>query len=165
MTSCGTIGVTTERSHVAMRKINYFDREVTVEEYVKSEILLHQGGNHLTKEQLYDICQEKGIPCRKSLPKEEFWDLLMENGVTCEEMARHVGVSSQIYQKTFGISHQDVKRLEKHGVLKVVSYYQYRAFGDYHFAPLYDVYQFGKMTDKDMQNLLEEYPKGKKVKK
>lgn len=123
-----------------MRKINYFDREVTVEEYVKSEILLHQGGNHLTKEQLYDICQEKGIPCRKSLPKEEFWDLLMENGVTCEEMARHVGVSSQIYQKTFGISHQDVKRLEKHGVLKVVSYYQYRAFGDYHFAPLYDVY-------------------------
>lgn len=89
----------------------------------------------------------------------------MENGVTCEEMARHVGVSSQIYQKTFGISHQDVKRLEKHGVLKVVSYYQYRAFGDYHFAPLYDVYQFGRMTDKDMQNLLEEYPKGKKVKK
>ena len=133
-----------------MRKINYFDREVTVEEYVKS---------------LYEMCQERGIPCKKSLPKEEFWNFLMEDGVTCEEMAKHVGVSSQVYQKAFGISHQDVKRLERHGVLKVVSHYQYRAFGDYHLAPLYDVYQFGRMTDEDMQKLLEEYPKGKRVKK
>lgn len=73
------------------------------------------------------------------------------------------GVSSQVYQNTFNITHQDVKRLEKHGVLKKVGEYRFRAYGRYNYAPLYDVYQYAQMTENDMQDLLKKYPKGKKV--
>lgn len=106
-----------------------------------------------------------GLEYDKKLGKDDLFDLLIEKGCTYEKLAEFfgVGVSSQVYQSSFGIEHQDIKRLEKHGVLKVVGQYRFRSFGKYMYAPLYDIYQFARMTDEDMQKLLEEYPKGKRV--
>lgn len=52
--------------------------------------------------------------------KEELFDLLCNNGFEYKQFADlfGIGVSSQVYQSAFNITHQDVKRLERNGVLK-----------------------------------------------
>lgn len=104
---------------------------------------------------------------KKKMKKNEIFDLLIENGCEYKQLAEEfgVGVSSHIYQSTFNISHQDVKRLEKHGALKKVGEYRFRAYGKYNYAPLYDVYQYAQMSDNYMHDLLKKYPKGKKLNK
>lgn len=65
-----------------------------------------------------------------------------------------VGVSSQVYQAAFNITHKDIKRLEKR-YPKKVGEYRFRAFGRYNYAPLYDVYQYAQMTDEAMGDMLK----------
>lgn len=54
------------------------------------------------------------------MKKEELFDLLCNNGFEYKQFANlfGIGVSSQVYQSAFNITHQDVKRLERNGVLK-----------------------------------------------
>lgn len=149
-----------------MRKIKYFDKELTVEEYIKKEICKNAGTQSVAfKGQLMALCDSMGIYCKEKMGKDELFDLLIENGYEYEQLADRfgVGVSSQVYQNTFKITHQDIKRLEKHGVLKKVGEYRYRAFGKYNYAPLYSIYQYVQMSEADMLQLLKEYPKGKRV--
>lgn len=149
-----------------VRTIAYFNTELTVEEFVKKEICKNAGTQSIAfKLQLTTLCDDAGVDYENKMSKSELFDLLIKNGYDHEKLAEifGVGVSSQTYQKAFGISHQDVKRLEKHGVLKVVGEYRFRAFGEYRYAPLYSVYQYAKMTDENMQRLLLEYPKGKRT--
>lgn len=152
-----------------MRKINYFGQEISVEEYVKKEICKNAGTQSVAfKDDLIDLCASLGIDCNAKMGKDELFDLLIHNGCEYKQLARRfgVGVSSQVYQSSFKISHQDVKRLEKHGVLKKVGEYRFRAFGKYNYAPLYDVYQYAQMSDEDMQRLLDDrYSKRKGGKK
>lgn len=70
--------------------------------------------------------------------------------VSEEELADRyrIGVSSKVYQDTFGITHKQVKKLEKKGVLKVVGSYEFKAFGKHLNAPLYDVYQCASIDEK-----------------
>ena len=148
-----------------MRKIQYFDTELTVEEYIRKEILKNAGSQNIAlKSDLEKMCNIRNIEYDKQTTKEELLNSLIKYGVSYEEIAScfSVGVSSQVYQKAFGISHTDIKRLEKHGALEVVGTYRYRAFGQYNYAPLYDLYQYAKMSDADIQSLLEQYPKGKR---
>lgn len=161
-------GTKTRQEDLTMRTIKYFDRDMTVEEYVRMEICKNGGTQSVVfKDQLQKACEAMELEFDKKLGKDGLFDLLVENGCSHEELAERygVGVSSQIYQQTFGITHTDVKRLEKHGALKKVGEYRFRAFGDYKYAALYDIYQFGRMTDENMKKLLQEYPKGKRVTK
>lgn len=54
------------------------------------------------------------------MKKEELFDLLCNNGFEYKQFADlfGIGVSSQVYQSAFNITHQDVKCLERNGVLK-----------------------------------------------
>ena len=63
------------------------------------------------------------------------------------------GVSSKNYQDTFAITHKDVKRLEKKGILKVVGEYRFRAYGKYMYAPLYDIFQFASIPEEVIKNI------------
>lgn len=47
--------------------------------------------------------------------KEEVFELLINNGFEYKQLAEMfgVGVSSQVYQAAFNITHKDIKRLEK----------------------------------------------------
>ena len=149
-----------------MKRINYFGEEFSIEEFVKKEICKNSGTQSVAfKEELISLCESIGIDYEKKMCKAELFDLLINNGCEYKQLAEKfgVGVSSQVYQNTFNITHQDVKRLEKHGVLKKVGEYRFRAYGRYNYAPLYDVYQYAQMTENDMQDLLKKYPKGKKV--
>ena len=141
-----------------MRNINYFDRELSVEEYVKKEVCKNAGTQSVAfKEQLISLCNSVGIECNEKMKKEELFDLLCNNGFEYKQFADlfGIGVSSQVYQRAFNITHQEVKRLEKNGVLKIVGKYRFRAFGKYCYAPLYDLYQYAQMTDDEMKNMLK----------
>lgn len=147
-----------------MRDIIYFDENLSVEEYVKKEVCKNGGTQSIAlKKELASLCDSICIEYDNKTTKEDLFDLLINNGFTYKKLAESfkVGVSSQVYQKTFNITHQDVKRLERRGILKKVGEYRFRAFGKYNYAPLYDVYQYAEMTDDDMRNMLKEYPRKK----
>ena len=137
-----------------MRNINFFGENLSVDEYVKSEICKNAGTQSLAfKEQLILLLNSTGIECDEKMKKVEVFELLINNGFEYRQLAEMfgVGVSSQVYQAT----HKDVKRLQKKGILKKVGRYRFRAFGRYNYAPLYDVYQYAQMTDEDMSDMLK----------
>lgn len=140
-----------------MRKIKYFDREISVEEYIKIQICKNGGTQSVAfKEDLVSLCDTREVTYDKSMDKEDLFDLLVKDGFDHRQFAEKfgVGVSSQIYQQAFRIQHKDVKRLEKKNVLKKVGEYRFRAWGKYQYAPLYDVYQYALMTEDEMQQYL-----------
>lgn len=139
-----------------MRKIKYFDEELTVEEFVKKEICKNGGTQSVAfKDSLIGLCESLKISCNDKMSKNELFDLLVTNGYGYRDFAEKfgVGVSSQVYQKEFDITHKDVKRMEKKGILKVVGEYRFRAYGKYMYAPLYDVFQFCEITEKEVNGL------------
>lgn len=104
-----------------MRNINYFDKELSVEEYVKKEVCKNAGTQSVAfKEQLISLCSSAGIECNEKMKKEELFDLLCNNGFEYKQFADlfGIGVSSQVYQRAFNITHQEVKRLEKKWCIK-----------------------------------------------
>ncbi len=85
-----------------MRNINYFDKELSVEEYVKKEVCKNVGTQSVAfKEQLISLCSSAGIECNEKMKKEELFDLLCNNGFEYKQFANlfGIGVSSQVYQK------------------------------------------------------------------
>lgn len=137
-----------------MRKIRQFGEEYTVEEFVKKEILSNRGTQCVAlKEDMALVCKKRNITLTGKETKERMYELLIDAGCTSQMLAEEfgVGVSSQVYQHEFGITHQDVKRIEKSGKIRKVGSYRFRAYGKYLYAPLYDVYQFATLTNDEIQ--------------
>ena len=85
-----------------MRNINYFDKELSVEEYVKKEVCKNAGTQSVAfKEQLISLCSSAGIECNEKMKKEELFDLLCNNGFEYKQFADlfGIGVSSQVFLK------------------------------------------------------------------
>ena len=148
-----------------MRTIRYWKNDISVEEFIKREIVKNAGPDSVVfKDQLIGLCKEADLLYEAKMGKEELFHVLIDGGFTHEMLAKRfrVGVSSQVYQESFGITHDEVKRLENKKVLMVVGSYDFRAFGRSLSAPLYDVYQYANMTDDEMKELLQKYPARKK---
>lgn len=136
-----------------MRSIKYFNQDMTIDDFVRKEICKNDGTDSpVFKADLLKNCTEKGLKVSSRMTKRQLLDQLL-SCCTYEELARKygIGVSSQQYQKAFNISHQDVKLLEKSGVLKIVGSYSFRAFGKKMQAPTYDIYQFANMKEEELQ--------------
>lgn len=132
-----------------MNKIQYFEKELSIEEYIKIQICKNAGTQSFAyKESLCELCEKMGINYNNRATKEQLFELLIANGCDYKMLAQEygVGVSSKNYQDTFNITHKDVKYLEKKGILKVVGEYRFRAYGKYMYAPLYDIFQFADIT-------------------
>jgi hypothetical protein len=139
-----------------MRKIKYFEEEISVDEYVRIQILKNTGANSCVyKHQLEEECEKKNIKTKSSLTKEQLLELLINNGATYKELAKKykIGVTSKAYQDTFGINHNQVKKLEKKKVIDVVGQYEFRAYGRNLTAPLYDIYQFASIPEEVIKNI------------
>lgn len=139
-----------------MRKIKYFEEEISVDEYVRIQILKNTGANSCVyKHQLEEECEKKNIKTKSSLTKEQLLELLINNGATYKELAKKykIGVTSKAYQDTFGINHNQVKKLEKKKVIDVVDQYEFRAYGRNLTAPLYDIYQFASIPEEVIKNI------------
>ena len=106
-----------------MRKIKYFDNELSVEEYIKIQIVRNDGIRSLVyKKELIEECASRNIQTKAISTKQQLVELLVSNGVTYKELANiyKIGVTSKAYQDTFGINHNQVKKLEKKKVIDVV---------------------------------------------
>lgn len=139
-----------------MRKIKYFDNELSVEEYIKIQIVRNDGIKSLVyRKDLIEECASRNIQTKATSTKEQLVELLVGNGVTYKELAHKykIGVTSKAYQDTFGITHDQVKKLEKKKVIDVVGQYEFRAYGRNLKAPLYDIYQFASIPEEAIKNL------------
>ena len=99
-----------------MRKIKYFDNELSVEEYIKIQIVRNDGIKSLVyRKDLIEECASRNIQTKATSTKEQLVELLVGNGVTYKELTNiyKIGVTSKAYQDTFGINHNQVKKLEK----------------------------------------------------
>lgn len=74
--------------------------------------------------------------------------------VSEEELADRygIGVTSKNYQEAFGITHKQVKKLEKNKIINVVGSYEFRAYGKYLDAPLYDAYQLVSIPEDEIMS-------------
>ena len=62
-----------------MRNINYFDKELSVEEYVKKEVCKNAGTQSVAfKEQLISLCSSAGIECNEKMKKEELEKIISQ---------------------------------------------------------------------------------------
>ena len=139
-----------------MRKIKYFDNELSVEEYIKIQLVRNDGAKSLVyRQDLIDECKSRNIQTKATSTKEQLVELLVNNGVTYKELASKykIGVTSKAYQDMFGITHNQVKKLEKKKVIDVVGQYEFRAYGRNLTAPLYDIYQFASIPEEAIKNL------------
>ena len=139
-----------------MRKIKYFDNELSVEEYIKIQLVRNDGTKSLVyRQDLIDECKSRNIQTKVTSTKEQLVELLVNNGVTYKELASKykIGVTSKAYQDTFGINHNQVKKLEKKKVIDVVGQYEFRAYGRNLTAPLYDIYEFASIPEVDIKNI------------
>ena len=139
-----------------MRKIKYFDNELSVEEYIKIQIVRNDGIRSLVyRKDLIEECASRNIQTKATSTKEQLVELLVSNGVTYKELANiyKIGVTSKAYQDTFGINHNQVKKLEKKKVIDVVGQYEFRAYGRNLKAPLYDIYQFASIPEEVIKNI------------
>lgn len=149
-----------------MRKINYFDKEYTLHEFIELNVLANRGTqNNIDKAVMIEYCKNDNIKITGKESKKELFELMCENGYSDEkwEEIAGIGVVSGAYQKQFNITHADVKRLEKFNVLKVVGTLRTRAYGKYIYSPLYSVSQFFTYEQNDIDRLLLLYPKGKRL--
>ena len=99
-----------------MRKIKYFDSELSIEEYIKIQIVRNDGIRSLVyRKDLLEECASRNIQTKATSTKEQLVELLVSNGVTYKELTNiyKIGVTSKAYQDTFGINHNQVKKLEK----------------------------------------------------
>ena len=139
-----------------MRKIKYFDNQLSVEEYIKIQLVRNDGAKSLVyRQDLIDECKSRNIQAKATSTKEQLVELLVNNGVTYKELASKykIGVTSKAYQDTFGINHNQVKKLEKKKVIDVVGQYEFRAYGRNLTAPLYDIYQFASIPEEVIKNI------------
>ena len=139
-----------------MRKIKYFDSELSIEEYIKIQIVRNDGIRSLVyRKDLIEECASRNIQTKATSTKEQLVELLVNNGVTYKELASKykIGVTSKAYQDTFGINHNQVKKLEKKKVIDVVGQYEFRAYGRNLTAPLYDIYQFASIPEEVIKNI------------
>ena len=138
-----------------MRKIKYFDNELSVEEYIKIQLVRNDGAKSLVyRQDLIDEWKTRNIQTKATSTKEQLVELLVNNEVTYKELASKykIGVTSKAYQDTFGINHNQVKKLEKKKVIDVVGQYEFRAYGRNLTAPLYDIYQFASIPEEVIKN-------------
>ena len=61
-----------------MRKIPYFKKKLTVEEYIKKEICKNTGTQSIVyKAQLLEKCEQLRIPCDTKMSKEQLFELII----------------------------------------------------------------------------------------
>lgn len=138
----------------------------SLEEYIRQQVSVNNGAStRIQAHILQDILEKLNIKCKKSATKDELLTLIFDYYKSWIKVAEilKIGVKVNYYTNAFSfIEQSDIKRLERFGIIKVIGKEQFRAYGKYLFATLYDLEQFIKMTDDDMKVLLEQFPKGKK---
>lgn len=133
----------------------------TPEEMIITLINQNRGThNFINKGELIKLAIEKGVDASDKMDKKEIAIAIAEK-IGYSELANiaSIGVSSYEMQKKFGITNNEVKKMEKGGFITVVGTESFRMYGKTHQANLYSPYDYFK-SEEDVINWLVEHPKG-----
>lgn len=140
--------------------IDYFSS--SPEAIVKELICQNRGTqSFILIKDLYNLGEARGLKIeKKNLSKVELYDLISTK-YSAEELAAigHVGISSWYWQKKFGITNNDVRRMADKGFIAVTGKERFRAYGDYQYANLYSVFDFCRLTTDEVGEWLKEHKK------
>lgn len=152
-----------------MAQLINFGEKLSLEQYIKSQVCVNNGAStRITNSMLQKILDECGAAYKKTALKEELLNLIFDQYKDWYKVGKMLNVGVKVNQYTAAfpfVTNADIKRLEKFGQIKVIGTEQFRAFGKYKHATLYDLKQFLNMTEQDMRKLLELYPKGMRLQK
>ena len=136
---------------------NYMDRFETPEEFIRSEILANRGSNNIVdKSVLLEAVGWKALEGEdlSKLSKAQLFDRLVELCGNTVYTMFPVGVSSFSFQLRFGITHKDVLKLAKAGVITVTGERKFRKYGKYLYAKLYSAFDYFRLTREEIQKAL-----------
>lgn len=135
---------------------NFMDRFSTPEEFIRAEILANRGSNNVVdKSALQTVVSWKAEGENLStLSKAELFDRIVEQYGSDAYTMFPVGVSSICFQKKFDISHKDVLKLAKAGILTVTGERKFRKYGKYLYAKTYSAFDYFRLTPEAVREYL-----------
>lgn len=146
-----------------MSVTNYMDYYNSPEEYIRVLVTSRSKFSLVDKGGLNKIANSLGITIGRNMTKAKIYDLILEK-VSLEEFADMLacGVHSGSFQQKFGITHQEVKRMERLGFIKITGYERVKLYGKHCDVPLYSVFDYFQLTKEAVRKWLDENPKGTK---
>ena len=76
-----------------MRTIKYFDKEISVDEFIKQQIIRNDGTRSLVyKHKLVEECEKRNIKTAVTSTKEQLTELLADSGMSYKELADRYGI-------------------------------------------------------------------------
>ena len=135
---------------------NYMDQFSTPEEFIRAEILANRGSNNIVdKSKLLEIVSWKTEgETLGTLSKAELFDRIVKQYGSDAYTMFPVGVSSNCFQKKFDISHKDVLKLAKAGILTVTGERKFRKYGKYLYAKTYSAFDYFRLTPEAVREYL-----------
>ena len=150
-----------------MAELYNYGRKVSVGEFVRQQIDVNNGANtKVQKIDLQEALNQCGIAYSKWASKTELLNLLYSHYLDWFQLAEifGIGVPAGRYTEAFPfVTSSDIKRLRRFNQLNVVGTERFMLYGKMKYAPLYDLKQYIEMTEDHMKNLLEQYPKGMRL--
>ena len=134
--------------------------------FIIKELICQNRGTQsfATKQDMIVDGKKRGIIMSEKQTNDKIFDILITvYSLTEIEQMYKVGVSSLDIQQKYNITNYEVKKLSKNGIIKVTGSEEFRAFGSYHTAPLYSVFDFCRLTNDDVHDWLETH-RGKRKK-
>lgn len=140
--------------------MDYMDFFMTPEAYLLHQISVNR--DCLTKEKLMQLAEENLLEASPDAEKRVVAEALLEKmgAPWLAEQCEHFGVSAYSFQKKFGITNADVKRLANAGFLEITGSERFKIDGQYKYANLYNVFQFYQLEKLDITECLEEIKHG-----
>lgn len=136
---------------------NYMDRFETPEEFIRAEILANRGSNNIVdKAGLLEVAEWKARENEdlSKLSKAELFDWIVEQYGKTAYWMFPVGVSSISFQLKFGITHKEVLKLAKAGILTVTGERKFRKYGKYLYAKTYSAFDYFRLTQEEVRKAL-----------
>ena len=137
---------------------NYMDRFETPEEFIRAEILANRGSNNIVdKSALLEAAEWKAGEDEdlSKLSKAQLFDRIVEQYGNAAYTMFPVGVSSYSFQLKFGITHKEVLKLAKAGILTVTGERKFRKYGKYLYAKTYSAFDYFRLTQEDIRKALD----------
>ena len=79
-----------------MRTIKYFDKEISVDEFIKQQIIRNDGTRSLVyKHKLVEECEKRNIKTAVTSTKEQLTELLADSGMSYKELADRIHIDDQ----------------------------------------------------------------------
>lgn len=138
---------------------NYIDRFETPQEFIRSEVLANRGTRSpVTKEFMITCAGWKAKEGEQpgKMTKAQLWDMLYQQYGDKVYTMFPVGVNSGAFQRKFGITHYEVKKLAAAGVIAVTGEYAFRAYGKNLHAKVFSAFDYFRLTPTEVRQALAE---------